>query len=169
MTDQEILNQRDPDHKYYKSLNEFYYPDDMLEIEDDYGFNKMRENDPTIIYHDDNTNIKVFNPLYDEESNDYYFRITRGDGFIEDSNNENKYVLNSNFRIIRVLLSKPDYQSYSEDIFTKEERDIFSNFVSNNWDKVIESSKNMYYILGESIPKEFPLLITDFSSLPVKD
>jgi tRNA A22 N-methylase len=113
--------------------------------------------------------MKVFNPVYDEESNDYYFRITRGNGFIEDSNNENKYVLNSNFRIIRVLLSQPNYQLHSEDIFTEEEKDIFNNFVSNNWDKVIESSKNMYYILGESIPKEFPLLATDFSSLSVKD
>ena len=169
MTDQEILNQRDPDHKYYKSLNEFYYPDDMLEIEDDYGFNRMREQDPTIIYHDDKTKMKVFNPVYDEESNDYYFRITRGNGFIQDPDNNDKNILNSNFRIIRILLSQPNYQLHSEDIFTEEEKDIFNKFVSNNWDKVIESSKNMYYILGESIPKEFPLLVTDFSSLTVKN
>ena len=152
MTDQEILNQRDPKHKYYKSLNEFYYPDDMLEIEDDYGFNRMREQDPIIIYHDDKTKMKVFNPVYDEESNDYYFRITRGNGFIQDPDNGDKNILNSNFRIIRILLS---LSTLLLSLLVKPTIGIISEALT--------------YILGESIPKEFPLLVTNFSSLPVKD
>ena len=176
MTEQEIIDQRDPEHKYYETLGK-YKEKYIWEIIDNYGNNEMVEDDYHIIYIDNN--ICVRGVIYDKINNEYYLVITNKPGVfgsesVDWVNDEwdtidSKIKINPDFRFYRVLISSPNYHSHSEDIFTKEELEYFNTIIHNSWNNVSKATRKLFIdIYHSELPLELPIKCPDYNLLPSK-
>lgn len=128
MTEEQILNQRDPNREYYSSITELK-SQETSEFVDYYGTNILWKDNA---YFNGYTSNRMFvlNATLDFETGDYVISVENMDPFIvEDGINH----INKDFRIIRINLLSKTYQSHSEDIFTKNQKEDFINFINQNW------------------------------------
>ena len=173
MTEEEILKQRDPEGKYYKSFTEFFDSTGMIEFEDDYS-NKMGESNSEIFYwilqDSDYSHIYIFSSTFDSNTNNIYLCLgVNGWGLIYNPET-NESNINISYRTIRINILNPSYQDHSEDILTKYQKDKFIEFVTNNWDDIRKYSiENILMNTGTSLDNIFPKECPDFSNLETKD
>ena len=131
MSDEDILKLRDPNHIYYKSLIESIIPCNLPEFFDYYGNNVLL--DENIMYWiRTSTNMEVLCGLLDYETNDFCITVRNTKPLLFDEK-ENKYNINPNYRSIRINIINPSYQKYSEDLFTKIQKDDFTENLILNW------------------------------------
>lgn len=114
-------------------------------------------------YISSSNNLHLYSAVINKNKSDYYIKIDRYTPFINGA-------VNQEYRVIKVNIYNPSYDISSDDIFTKEEKDIFIDMISNNWQTIIYNTKSLYVDwLKEELPLELPDNIPDYSLLPTKD
>ena len=165
MTEEQILNQRDPNKEYYSSITEFKNPKGMIEYEDYYGQNILHEyaaEDMLIT----ESRLMVYSGMVEDNTGNIIITIRNKFPLVYNENSK-EYTVDPEFRSIRIDLLNCNYGQYSEDIFTEKQKQEFIEVMNNNWNRFRDStiSSNESIDLDNIIPKDCP----DFSLLPTKD